>query len=196
MWSLAEEQRQAELCNDVDNNCDLSIDEYLDCDGDGFTVENGDCDDDSATAFPFGPEGYFCSDGIDNDCDGLVDLNDPINCPTLPFTLTDCDPTYCVLTVAGGPNGGDLCQCTIPGADHVQLTDVHNGSCFSGSGYDVELNIEYDLSAAGYGSYAIDTCATQPRPKKLFWRAKVRSTNWSTSTKLPGARSSRSEPPC
>jgi hypothetical protein len=31
-------------------------------------------------------------------------------------------------------------------------------------------------------------------PKKLLVRAKVRSTNWSTRTKLPGGRSSRSEP--
>jgi hypothetical protein len=31
-------------------------------------------------------------------------------------------------------------------------------------------------------------------PKKLFSRAKVRSMNWSTMTKWPGGRSSRSEP--
>jgi hypothetical protein len=31
-------------------------------------------------------------------------------------------------------------------------------------------------------------------PKKLFSRAKVRSMNWSTMTKSPGAISSRNEP--
>ena len=41
---------------------------------------------------------------------------------------------------------------------------------------------------------AIDTCATQPVPKKLFSRAKVRSMNWSMTTKSPGARSSRRLP--
>jgi hypothetical protein len=41
---------------------------------------------------------------------------------------------------------------------------------------------------------AIETCATQPSPKKLFSRAKVRSMNWSTMTKSPGGRSARSEP--
>jgi hypothetical protein len=33
-----------------------------------------------------------------------------------------------------------------------------------------------------------------PVSKKLFLRAKVRSMNWSTKTKLPGASSARSEP--
>src|SRR3546814_1278504 len=33
-----------------------------------------------------------------------------------------------------------------------------------------------------------------PGPKNDFSRAKVRSMNWSTTTKVPGARSSRSEP--
>src|SRR5260370_91688 len=41
---------------------------------------------------------------------------------------------------------------------------------------------------------AIDTWATTPGPKKLFSRAKVRSTNWSMTTKSPGARSSRRLP--
>ena len=38
------------------------------------------------------------------------------------------------------------------------------------------------------------TCATQPVPKKLLSRAKVRSMNWSTMTKSPGANSSRNDP--
>src|SRR6476619_190510 len=42
--------------------------------------------------------------------------------------------------------------------------------------------------------WAIETWATKPSPKKLFSRAKVRSMNWSTTTKWPGGRSSRSEP--
>ena len=38
------------------------------------------------------------------------------------------------------------------------------------------------------------TCPTQPVPKKLFSRAKVRSMNWSTRTNVPGGNSSFSEP--
>ena len=42
-----------------------------DADGDGFTVEDGDCDDDDIGVNPARDEDIF--DGIDNDCDGRID---------------------------------------------------------------------------------------------------------------------------
>ncbi len=44
-----------------------------DSDGDGYTPNEGDCDDASTSAYPGNPE--VC-DGIDNDCDGTTDNND------------------------------------------------------------------------------------------------------------------------
>ena len=41
---------------------------------------------------------------------------------------------------------------------------------------------------------AIETCATMPLPKNELSRLWVRSTNWSTSTKVPGGKSSLNEP--
>jgi hypothetical protein len=72
------------LGDGLDNNCDGLIDfdpSFLDIDGDGFSELGGDCWDstddldqdgipDSRARYPDNPE---IVDGIDNDCDGLVD---------------------------------------------------------------------------------------------------------------------------
>ena len=71
--------------NGIDDDCDDFIDDNdIDCcwddDGDGFKDElcNGtDCDDSDAAVNPAAAED--CDDGIDNDCDGQVDLDDA-NC--------------------------------------------------------------------------------------------------------------------
>ena len=42
-----------------------------DCDADGFTVGQGDCDDNEPTVRP--GENDVCGDELDNNCDGLYD---------------------------------------------------------------------------------------------------------------------------
>ncbi|UKM64066.1 T9SS type A sorting domain-containing protein [Flavobacteriaceae bacterium GSB9] len=81
-----------EVCDGIDNDCDGQVDEgvkntyYADTDGDGYgdasasilacsapegyVIDNTDCDDNEADAYPGNLE--IC-DGIDNDCDGQVD---------------------------------------------------------------------------------------------------------------------------
>ena len=82
-----------EVCDEVDNDCDGETDEdgttayYDDVDGDGFgapatealscrdpgegfAVDNTDCDDNSDVVYPGNPE--LC-DGLDNDCNGETD---------------------------------------------------------------------------------------------------------------------------
>jgi hypothetical protein len=60
----------AEVCDGVDNDCDVATDETLDADGDGFAaICDADCDDADAGAYPGATE--LC-DGLDNDCDGSV----------------------------------------------------------------------------------------------------------------------------
>ena len=82
-----------EVCDEIDNDCDFEIDErltrtyYMDTDGDGvgtgstaracappvgFVEPTGDCDDTNATVRPGAAE---TCDGLDNDCDGFVDVD-------------------------------------------------------------------------------------------------------------------------
>ncbi len=90
-----------EVCNGSDDDCDGLVDDddpdvtdpstwYTDADGDGFgdagaavtaceapsdgVADDTDCDDSTATVNPDAPE--TCS-GVDDDCDGLVDDDDP-----------------------------------------------------------------------------------------------------------------------
>ncbi len=46
-----------------------------DNDGDGFTLEDGDCDDNNANVYPGHNDsrGRWGRDGVDNDCDGTID---------------------------------------------------------------------------------------------------------------------------
>ncbi|MBK9073133.1 MAG: putative metal-binding motif-containing protein [Myxococcales bacterium] len=46
--------------------------DFVDADGDGRTPAQGDCDDSNPQIYPDAPE---YEDGVDNDCDGIVDNN-------------------------------------------------------------------------------------------------------------------------
>jgi hypothetical protein len=59
-----------------------------DADGDGFTVAQGDCDDEDALSYPSGEE--IC-DGADYDCDGLVDEEDELSDGYIFYADADAD---------------------------------------------------------------------------------------------------------
>jgi hypothetical protein len=64
-----------EVCDGLDTDCidGLPADE-ADEDDDGALACGDDCDDADPTAFPGAAE--VCDDGVDNDCDGLTDVED------------------------------------------------------------------------------------------------------------------------
>ncbi|MBW2464978.1 MAG: S8 family serine peptidase [Deltaproteobacteria bacterium] len=76
-----------ERCNLVDDNCDgrLSFDE-LDGDHDGYP-RCLECDDTTLRVSPVVAE--RCHDGLDNNCDGLVDHDDPTCSDTRPLPSED-----------------------------------------------------------------------------------------------------------
>ncbi len=102
----------AEVCDDVDNDCDGIIDESCDEDGDGWCNIHipvigfpsicpfgpGDCYDGSEAVNPGMLEDP--SDGADNNCDGQVD--EPIQCPGL-CTGHTIDAYLCSLEMCFGP---------------------------------------------------------------------------------------------
>jgi len=97
-----------EMCTDaIDNNCNgltdtadrNAIDCPLDCtdsDGDGYSIEGGscgavDCDDTNPEINPGALEA--CGDGIDNNCNGLVDSTDGV-CRTMDDGEDACDTPW------------------------------------------------------------------------------------------------------
>jgi len=139
--NLAIHGRQLELCDGLDNDCDLIVDEYptevawyLDADGDGFgagsdvlescmplsgrSILGTDCADDAPSVHPAAVE--LC-DGLDNDCDLGVDES-----------LTDCNTTGepVVPIVDACLNGLDDCN------EYALCTDSSEGfTCTCGDGF-------------------------------------------------------------
>ncbi|MEM4247727.1 MAG: MopE-related protein, partial [Candidatus Nanoarchaeia archaeon] len=91
-----------EICNNVDDNCDTFIDEGFTNEDCQYVCENlgyvwtgygaplNCCGNDEGEASPYeaGTE-VSCSDGNDNDCDGLTDSGDP-DCGIGPTEISDC----------------------------------------------------------------------------------------------------------
>ena len=91
----------AEVCDAIDQDCDGLVDEDFDEDGDGVTtcgadgdisaVKDNDCDDTNAAVAPGLAEN--CTDGLDNDCDGTIDVSTDADGDGFDTCSGDCDDT-------------------------------------------------------------------------------------------------------
>ena len=135
-----------EACNGLDDDCDGLVDEgaalgcipaWFDGDGDGwggpevvcicvavapYVLQSGDCDDQQAGINPASPE--VCN-GLDDDCDGVVDEALAVGCVTVWFD-GDGDGW-------GGPEGSCLCDPTAPYVVHGGDCDDQSADVFPGA---------------------------------------------------------------
>lgn len=147
-----------EICDGKDNDGDGDIDEdfptlgqpclvgmgqcarfgVIVCEADGSGVK---CSASPGPGSPEGPVGCGCADGIDNDCDGLIDLNDPdcggadlaVTC-ALPYTCAkpdDCKSWHTVEVQLINPIGGETIRAELIGLDtngeEISLIPVQPG---------------------------------------------------------------------
>jgi choice-of-anchor B domain-containing protein len=132
-----------ELCDNLDNNCNQEVDEgltlttfYADADEDGFgsassivqacvapsgfVANNGDCNDASEAVFP-GASGT--SEGLDNDCNGLVEGDELANCPG-DFNLDGSITVADLLTFLGDFGCITNCMSDFDGDGVVNVSDL------------------------------------------------------------------------
>ena len=103
-----------EIDDNIDNDCDLLIDEGFDADGDGYTpLADSDCNDNNATIYPGAPT--LC-DGLINACGGTLAATEVDNDGDL---FVECTPWVGASTRQGG-DCDDTAINTFPGAAQNQ----------------------------------------------------------------------------
>ncbi len=155
----------AELCTDtVDYDCDGSVG-FDDLDEDG-TAACEDCDDGDATAFPGNDE--VC-DGVDNDCDGGVDVDatdagdwyadvDGDGFGDAADLTVACDAPES--TVEDGTDCDDSDAANFPGG--AEVCDQQDNNCDASADEDLHGMWYYDLDEDGFGDPdSYDTGCTQ-----------------------------------
>jgi hypothetical protein len=98
-----------EVCGDnLDNNCNGTVDENVDADGDGFTTCGGDCCDSTECSNPkaVNPGAFEVpGNGVDDNCDGMIDNAIPL-CDTGLASDSSAPLDYAKAI--------DLCQTAMP----------------------------------------------------------------------------------
>ena len=155
-------------CNDKDSTGNGTIDDTIfdpgveDSDGDGFTLNDGDCDDENSALHPAAEE--IC-DGIDNNCDGEIDegVTDTFYADTdndgfgdESSTVEACDSPDGYVAVGGDCN--DTNADSFPG--NVEYCDGVDNDCDGTIDEDVQETFWADGDGDGFGDPAsfIETC--------------------------------------
>jgi hypothetical protein len=127
-----------------------------DIDADGYAVEGGacgavDCNDRNAAVHPGAAE--VCTDSLDNDCDGLIDVADPnaVGCP--PVCIDNDLDGY---SVTGGTCGPVDCNDNNPAINPGATDIANNGIDENCDGVDAVNTNTLDRDGDGYTPAAGD----------------------------------------
>lgn len=186
--SSAVHPNAVEILDGIDNNCDGTTDEgtaAYDDDQDGYTELQGDCDDDPLGAGQAAsPVGIEIADGIDNDCNGIIDDGDFATDDDLDGwseLAGDCDDTD-AYTYPGAPefqDGEDNdCNGTVDdGIDNFDDDndgyteadgdcDDYNSAVYPGAPEIQDVPVDYDNDCDGFvfenPPFAISTASAGP----------------------------------
>ncbi len=155
-----------ELCTDgIDNNCDDLTDAEdtascpviadNDADNDGYDDANAggdDCNDADPAVNPGATE--LCTDGIDNNCDGLTDTQDSVTCPVV--VDNDADNDGYDDANAGGDDCNDASPAVNPGA--VEICDGLDNNCDGQIDEGVLSTFFQDRDQDAYGGQSASAC--------------------------------------
>lgn len=169
----------------IDNNCDGIVDGIVDTptdidqDGDGFTVDTGDCNDLNAEIYPgqydssaIDPNALLTwswegtsgvSDGVDNDCDGVIDQAPSTTADYDGDGLTDADEVNVYKT---NPTNTDTDNDNLSDFDEIMVyntdpnwrdTDGATGTCLDGPWDEDYLNDGEEVLIYGTDPLLCDT---------------------------------------
>lgn len=134
----------------------------VDDDGDGYSENDGDCDDTTRKVNPVRDE--LCGDGVDNNCDGNIDEDCESGDTGTAYLTWSGDITYDGSSVVVNYGIGAVNQAT---NDNVcWMTAEHSGSAEAPSGcpdcdYSFATTVTADTSGGAYcGSFATGTLFT------------------------------------
>ena len=155
----------------VCKNCEFDISPCSKC-GDGIVGGHEQCDGENHNGQSCSSLGY--SEGTLS-CNSNCTLNTDACLSARLETLQGCESPYCTWAPAMGPNGGDLCSCTIQGINHPWKNNVSPTSpCANyGSGNDLIVKLP-----TGYTHFSTTTC--------LGSTANSSSAVFSTDPSVPG----------